>query len=184
MDGLQGGFFDHLRSGGFPFINDDSQWFGIDYRYWGITLTVIAIVAVCAVSTRAEGNRPDLLALGTAISVLAFYLFMTRMHERYLFPMFLPMLAACAIAHSRILWVLFVFLAVAHFLNLYYVYWYYRFDLIPENRLPDTPIWPWLYDWIEDRAFLLSLLMAVSFPVLLGVAYRLGLRPRPESGAV
>jgi hypothetical protein len=181
MDALPGGFVDHLQSGGFPFIDDNSQWFGIDYRYWGITLTVVAIFAVCVVLTRAEGNRPDLLALGTALSVLAFYLFMTRMHERYLFPMFLPMLAACALAHSRLLWGLFIVLAIAHFLNLYYVYWYYRFDLIPQGRLPDTPIWPWLYDWIADRQFLLSLLMTLAFPVLLAAAYRLGVRPRPRT---
>jgi Gpi18-like mannosyltransferase len=182
-ESLPGNFFDHLESGGLPFVNDDLTWFGIDWRYWGIALTVVALSAVSVVLVRAEGDRPDLLALGTALSVLAFYLFMTRMHERYIFPMFLPMLAACALAHSRLLWAMFALLVIIHFLNIYYVYSYYRIFFTQDSPPIDQPLWPALYRWIEDRAFLLSLLMTLSFPVLLAVAYRLGLRqpPKPEA---
>jgi hypothetical protein len=183
VDALPGNFFDHLRSGGFPFVDDNGQWYGIDYRYWGIAVTVVALIAVCAALARAEESRPDLLALGTALSVLAFYLFMTRMHERYMFQMFLPMLAACALSHSRILWGLFLLLALAHFLNLYYVYSYYQLVFTQDDPVHHEPAWRALYDWVEDRAFLLSVLMTLSFPVLLAVAYRLGMQPRPKPGA-
>jgi Gpi18-like mannosyltransferase len=183
MDALPGNFADHLRSGGFPFVNDDSQWFGIDYRYWGVALTAVALLAVCAVVARVDSGRTDVLALGTALSVMAFYLFMTRMHERYLFQMFLPMLAACALAHSRILWGLFLFLAITHFFNLYYVYSYYQLVFTQDDLVKNEPAWTALYNWIEDRAFLISLLMTLCFPVLLAVAYRLGLRPHPKPEA-
>jgi Gpi18-like mannosyltransferase len=184
LEGLPGNFFDALRSGGFPFIPDNQTFMGIEYRNWGLALTVGALAAIIPIIGRGEDDRTDLLALGTALSIMAFYVFLTRMHERYIFPMFLPMLAACALSHSRALWAMFVLLVVVHSLNLYYVYSYYRIVFTQTAGVIDQPAWPALFNWVEDRAFLLSLLTAISFPVLLAIAYGLtGRRPPKPEGA-
>jgi hypothetical protein len=94
------------------------------------------------------------LALGTALSTLAFYLLLTRMHERYVFPAFLPFLFACALLRSRVLWALFMATAAVHLLNLYHVFGYYYF-FNPEEaaRFPDFLRIPTLYDWLNGRVF-------------------------------
>jgi len=112
-----------------------------------------------------------MLALGTALSVLVFYLFLTRMHERYVFATFLPLLAACALLESRALWAAFVALSALHFINLYHVYSYYY---------PNELRWHAAYKWLEKGDFLgtglewvqvASILMILALPVLFATVY-------------
>lgn len=121
---------------------------------------------------------PAFLALGTSLSILAAYVFMTRMHERYLFPFFLPLLAACVFLKSRVLWAAFGVLGAVHFLNLYLVY------SNEEEKLRYQP----LYDWLRNEdlwgsgletAQLLSAVVLAGLLVLIPTAYRLAAK-RPE----
>lgn len=77
------------------FKPDDQQFLGITHRVWGSLMFVGSLAAIIAATWRAKGT--GMLALGTALSIVAFYLFLTRMHERYIFPALLPMLAACVL---------------------------------------------------------------------------------------
>ena len=121
------------------------------------------------------------LALGTSLCLLAFYVFMTRMHERYLFPFFLPFLAACVLLRSRALWWTFGILGAVHFLNLYYVYTNADGDL----RIQAA------FDWLGDTDLLgtglrttqlLSAIVVGGLLVLAPLAYRLA-RKEPGRGA-
>ena len=67
--------------------------YGIDNRVWGIGLFAISMLAILVALRKKEGA--GWLSLGAALSVLAFYMFVTRMHERYMFPVLLPLFAAC-----------------------------------------------------------------------------------------
>jgi hypothetical protein len=89
------------------------------------------------------------LSLGVALSVLAFYMFVTRMHERYMFPVLLPLLAACFLIEGSVrwrvaLWSLFGVVTATHFLNLYHVYMYYNPNSLKVN---------WIYDIFADGDF-------------------------------
>ena len=137
------------------FKPDATTFWGIAYRIWGFGLFAMASLAIVYVFGRTRS--PGLMALAVALSTLAFYVFLTRMHERYLFSALLPLLAACAILNYRLLWTAFVGLVLVHFLNLYVVYSYDLYN-------PDGPT---LDLWIEDRVFLLSLLTTLAFPLLL-----------------
>jgi dolichyl-phosphate-mannose-protein mannosyltransferase len=136
---------------------DDLTFWGLAYRWWGIVLFVAASLSI--IWTFRNANSPGLLALATALSVLAFYLFMTRMHERYLFPSILLLLTAAAALKARPLWAMFAVLSLVQFFNVYYAYILFTED----NYLRVD----WLFDWIDDRVFLLSLLAFLTFPVLL-----------------
>jgi hypothetical protein len=83
-------------------IPDSSTLGGINYRYWGILLML-------------------LFCLPTLIN-FAVCLFMTRIHERYLFPtlIFLLPLAFTSVVN----FVFYVIVSLTHFLNLYWV-WHY-----------------------------------------------------------
>ncbi len=153
------------------FGRDNVEYLGVTHRVWGIFLFAVSILAIIIVFRKAQG--PDMLALATALSVLAFFLFLTRMHERYLFPFFLPFLAACVLTKSRILWASFAVLSMIHFSNLYYVYSYYN-----ENFLRVNPVFDWIGE--QDTTALLSLLTFLAFPLLLLVSFFLSSRDREE----
>jgi hypothetical protein len=132
-----------------------------------------------------NGKGSASLALGIALSLLVFYIFLTRMHERYLFPFFLPFLVACVLARSQVLWAAFLALGVLHFLNLYFVYSYYALVFPPANEGPAQPLWQFLYDLIGERNLvgsgyqtiqLLSIAAVAAVPLLLAVAFKLSSR--------
>ena len=164
------------QSSQFPqFPSDASTYWGIDYRAWGYVLFAGAILAILIVFRKARGL--DMLALATALSVLAFFVFLTRMHERYLFPFFLPFLAAAVLTRSRMIWAAFIGLSVIHFFNLYYVYSYYN-----PNFLKVGPVFDWIGE--QDTTFLFSLLTVLAFPALLVVSFFLTQRERERPGPI
>lgn len=151
------------------FKPDDITFVGIPYRIWGFLLFAMASLAIVSVFGRAR--TPGTMALAVALSVMAFFVFLTRMHERYLFPFFLPFLAASVIFNSRLLWTVFVGLSVIHFFNLFHVYSYPLYN-------PSGPLAEPLYFWIEDRVFAFSLMTFLAFPLLLLASHFLIQRKR------
>ena len=145
---------------------DDLTFWGLTYRSWGIIL--FAAATLSTIWTFRDAKGPGLLALATALSVLAFYLFVTRMHERYLFPSLLLLLTAGAALKARPVWAVFAVLSVVQFFNVYYAY----INFTEDNYLRVG----WLFDWIDGRVFLLSLLASLTFPVLLVTGYFLATR--------
>jgi len=125
------------------------ETYGIANRLWGIGMYAVSVLAILIALRKKEGV--GWLALGVSLSVLAFYIFVTRMHERYVFPMVLPLLAACFLIQSRLLWALFVGVTAAHFFNLYHVYMYYN-PGTAEN--PNELKWDWAYNIFADGTFL------------------------------
>jgi hypothetical protein len=152
-----------------------AEFLGIEYRYWGIFLFAVSTVVIIYVMRNAQGDWA--LALGTALCLLAFYMFLTRMHERYMFPALVPFLAACVLSRSPLLWTAFAVLSVVQFLNLYQVYGYYQPN---ELRIQD------LYEYFERPKVLsawilpdwnlqrwLSLIAFLVFPISLAATYLL-----------
>ncbi len=148
---------------------------GIEHRSVALLLFAVSSTAVIAAMWRSRGNGA--LALGAALCVLAFYVFMTRMHERYLFAFFLPFLAATVALRSRPLLAMFAGLGAIHFFNLYHVYVYYQHALK----------WDIVYRWFEDTNMLgtglstvqfLSFLIVAAVPILVAIAYIISNEPR------
>lgn len=160
----------------------NTEFLGIVTRIWSLALFAAGITAILVLFRKAQGT--GMLALGTALSVLVFYLFLTRMHERYVFAVFLPLLAACALLQSRALWALFVALGTLHFLNLYHVYMSYY---------PNELKWTYLSDWFGESDYMgtgletvqiLSILMFVALPALMATVYVLEARRAPRTPSV
>ncbi|MEX0684251.1 MAG: hypothetical protein WD904_05225 [Dehalococcoidia bacterium] len=175
-----------------------TEWFGIATRYWGIALFAGSLTVILWSLRNARDT--GYIALGTALSVLAFYLFLTRMHERYVFAAFLPLLVAAVMINGRVLWAAFVVLATAHFINLYHVYnYYYPYNSLGPADLQGKPSIrvEGLYDWLEkgdlfgvdwpllgrlETVQFLSMVMVASFLVLLfGTFYALETRRQPRA---
>ena len=126
-------------------------------------------------------------------------MFMTRMHERYVFPAFLPLLLACALLNARALWAAFAAAAAIHFINLYHVYgYYYLFSPEDGHFYPAFIKSERFYKWIEDSDILgfdvpligrlagteaLSMIFLLTFFVMLAVPYAITERADKRSSA-
>ncbi len=181
-----------------PSLADQSTSFlGLATMWWGRLMFFASIALIIAALRNARGT--GFLALGTALSMLAFYLFLTRMHERYAFPAFLPLLAACVLIQSRMLWGAFAVAATAHFMNLYHVFGYYGFYSEQDRgKYPDFLRVDWLYEWLQkddslgfsvpllgtlETVQVLAICFVAAFATLLSTAYLLGERRRLEAAA-
>ena len=86
-----GGFTVYPLVTGF-FTNDATRFGPLPFKTWGIILVVIALVAAAATLQRSltvprsEASRIRLVFGSATLSLLALFLFSTRMHERYLLP--------------------------------------------------------------------------------------------------
>ncbi|MFN8628936.1 MAG: phospholipid carrier-dependent glycosyltransferase [Chloroflexota bacterium] len=114
---------------------DATYWAQIGPFAAGI-VGAIALLALAAVITVVVARRPDRLTIlvGTCALALAFFAVPTRVHERYLFPLF--GLAAILIAFSWRWRIAYAAASVATFLNMYVV----LTTLYPDN--------PSVYDWL------------------------------------
>ena len=125
-----------------------TKFLGITTRYWSLAMFAAGIGTILYLLRNARDA--GMLALGTALSMMAFYLLLTRMHERYVFGAFLPFLVACALLQSRVLWSLFVVTATVHFINLYHVFgYYYLFNDKDKANYPGWVRWQSFYHWLE-----------------------------------
>ena len=183
-----------------------AKFLGISTRFWSLALLATALVSIIVLLRNARST--GYLALGTALSTLAFYILLTRMHERYVFPFFLPFLLACALLKSRALWAAFFATTIIHLLNLYQVFGYYYFFNDKESAgFPNFLRIPTLYNWLQGRVFsvntpvfgnltnlpiiggmetiqLMSILFVTAFVALLAWTYLVaGQRRRPAEAA-
>jgi len=127
-----------------------TKFLGVSTRYWALFLFASSIGTILYIFRNARDT--GMLALGTALSVMAFYMLLTRMHERYVYAAFLPLLLACALLKSRVLWGAFVATSAIHFANLYHVFgYYYLFSDQYKSDYPGYTRWPKIYHWFENQ---------------------------------
>lgn len=110
--------------------NDDLQKFaGIAYLHWGMILFSIFLVILFFLKPFLKKYHPPYLFITTAMSVFTFFMFLTRMHERYLFPFFVFFLSGTLLLKSRIFIVFYLLISLLHLVNLYIPYTYYNKQL-------------------------------------------------------
>ncbi len=169
------------------FRPDSIEEFGLPTRYWGFILYGIAALLIIAATWRRSGTGA--LALGTALSVLAYFLFVTRMHERYGFSFLLLCLTAAALNRSRLLLAVFLVVGTVNLANFYWAYGFFQ----PNSWLVVDKIYGWLLDsdslglsrlhWFQfETGQLLSILIVAALPILLIHAY-FTRDPEPSSEA-
>ena len=162
--------------GGWPH-GDNETWLGISMQVWGIALWLSAQSAAGFWMYK-RGTDTRSVYWACALVLFAFFILPTRMHERYLFPFFAFFLVSALISRRQIplLLLLYAFISVLHFFNLYYV----------EQEKP-YPILEPLFDFVLKQDLVISCLMVASFVVLLAgtlASQFLRVRIRPERATV
>ncbi len=104
--------------------SDAALFWGISLSNWGVILLVSSI-AFALVNYRKKINKKVDYYLLFALLSLSFFVFPTKVHERYLFPFFAFLLTGAGLSGSANLFGVYIVTSVASFLNLYYPYSYY-----------------------------------------------------------
>ena len=134
--------------------NDLQKFLGFPLLVWGTLFLLLSYVLIFIRKSSLKFN-PSIFYLTSAISFFAFFTFLTRMHERYLFPFFSFFLIASCLLKSRKLALFYVFISVLSFLNLYLPYAYY-------NKYPSI-----FLNILLQNFSILSLVSVICFLLLL-----------------
>lgn len=127
---------------------DNDIFFGLTKQVWGIILFALSLTIIFLKKPFKETFKPPFLFLTTSLSILSFFIFMTRMHERYLFPFFAFFLISALLFKSKKLMLFYVLLSILHLINLFIPYYYYNYQMT---------------DYSENFNFLLSGFQLFSF---------------------
>lgn len=138
--------------------NDLQNFISIPLVFWGVMLLLATLVPILFLKPFALRFKPQYFYLTSAISIMAFFMLLTRMHERYLFPFFPFLLLATIMLKSRILIGFYAFISVVHLLNLYIPYAYYN-NLAKVTNLP--------VNYLIDNFRIFSLMSFLCFILLL-----------------
>lgn len=143
------------------FWKPDSSIFILSYKMWGIILYAISLLLICAPLFRRKINR-EMFYMASSLSLFSFFLFLTRIHERYLFPFFAFILIASILRKSRVLFTIYVISSIVHFINLWFVYYYYNY--VYQSPALSKNIF---FSLVNDNYKFFSFLMLLLFIVIL-----------------
>lgn len=100
-------------------VLDSTLYLGVPARLWGIIVALtIFIILICYLWKKQNEKR---LLISLAVISLVSFLFMTRIHERYLYPFFIPGTILLGSIPSIV--IPYVVLSLTHLLNLYNLFW-------------------------------------------------------------
>lgn len=136
--------------------NDDLQKLaGVTYLQWGIILFLICLSLLFFLRPFSIKYKTPYLFITTSLSAFTFFMFLTRIHERYLFPFFIFFLLGTLLLKSRILTIFYLLVSLIYSINLYVPYTYYNKQLnIPLIFTNDLTIYTKHFSFISLIIFL------------------------------
>lgn len=109
------------------FIQDSTTFLGLSYYRWGMLAWAVAVILIAIRYLKGESSKISFYQ-AAGLSSMAFFLFMTRLHERYILYAFPLLLLAALFAKSKTWLLIYFFTGVLSLLNIYYPYAYYTPD--------------------------------------------------------
>lgn len=106
--------------------NDLNTILGLSYFRWGLVFYFLLLSIILFTQPFKIKYRIPFVYITSAVMVLIFFSFLTRIHERYLFPFFPFFILGALMLKSRLLIFLYLVFSLLHFLNLYLAYAYYQ----------------------------------------------------------
>jgi len=140
---------------------DNQKWLFFDFRSWGKTLFILAILP-SLLNLFFSKTKNEKVFFSLAVISFAAFLFLTNMHERYLYPVF-PYLAILVGFQAVPLW-FYLVISCIHLLNLYNL-WFY----------PEIPV---LREFLSYQTYLPGRLMSFILIFLFLRLYSFSLRPK------
>lgn len=144
---------------------DTDLWFFTTYQIWGVFLYLITTFTLILSLMQKKIINNAYAYMLIALSVMIFFLFPTRVHERYLFPFFSFFLIFVMIRYSLLNFIIYTILSVIHFANLLYVYYFYNY--VYNNAAISKPIIYTLYGFIDGNYKKFAFLTLIAFFILI-----------------
>lgn len=135
--------------------NDLNQFLGIPLVIWGVIL--LSIFLLPFLFLKHSSLKQPYAYLTIAISIMAFFTLLTRMHERYIFSILPFLLLASLLLKSRTLIFFYILISFLSLINLYLPYAYYNQHL----KLPS-----YLTNLLLSNFQLLSAIVVLTFLLL------------------
>lgn len=131
-------------------IPDSTKFLKVTYQTWGIAIYLISLIFILAPLVIKKGYKNNFLVyFALSLASFAFFLFLTRIHQRYLFPFFAFLLITAFLKNSKWLKAFYAILSLIHFINLWYVYYYYNY-VYPNPKFSSLIFYKFLsenYNW-------------------------------------
>lgn len=124
----------NIWSWGGMWQTDTVKFLGIALYNWGAILLALSII-FALFKFRNKLNSKANYYLLFAILSLCFFVFPTKVHERYLFPFFAFLLTAASLSKSQNIFGVYIITSIASFANLYYPYSYYNNNFLRSDFL-------------------------------------------------
>lgn len=140
--------------------DDLVYFFNLPLLYWGFLLIAISFIPIFFIKPFQKRYREPFIYFTAAISIMAFFTFSTRMHERYIFPFFAFFIIAAILIKSKKLILFYIIYSFFNLLNLYFPYAYYNTEL---------KLTPNFIDQLYKNFSILSATGFMLFLILLGI---------------
>jgi Gpi18-like mannosyltransferase len=100
-------------------ISDSVSFLGFAYKYWSYILYAIFYIPTLWLVYKKQNIKSIIWSL--AIAAFSSFMFLTNMHERYLYPLF-PYLTILLVTQSKLIWN-YIIVSIINLLNLYNLWW-------------------------------------------------------------
>ena len=108
-------------------ISDSGTFLGLTYAVWGAGIFLVALILVALGLVKSK-LKPEHLYFSLGLVYLAFFLFPTRVHERYILVSLPFFLLSASLIFSKFELILYFLLSTLSLINIYHPYAYYTKD--------------------------------------------------------
>lgn len=148
--------------------NDNMIWLFLSYQQIGIILYFLSLILILVPILRFTYVKDKFsLYFAMALSSMSFFILLTRMHERYLFPFFAFFLIASFIKKSYAYAFIYISFSLIHFANLWHVYYYYNYVYVDPKYSTF-----FIYDLLSKNSSFFSVVSLFLFGVLFLLYYK------------
>ena len=126
---------------------DSNVFMRVPYRIWGVLIFVVSTILVSYKSFRNTTNANIVFSL--AITAISAFLFMTRIHERYMYPFF-PVATILLLYYPKLIYI-YAILSATFLLNMFNLFWIPELPLI--RSLLETEFVPKVLSVVNLLAF-------------------------------
>jgi dolichyl-phosphate-mannose-protein mannosyltransferase len=138
---------------------DNTLFLGVSNFIWGLLLFIISNIVLITPLLINKKIGKKRYYLSAALILFSFFLFPTRIHERYLLFYFPFMLVAAFLHKSRLLIINYIFMSFLHLINIFYVYDYYYPDYFRFINLSKSNNLPIIISFLTLVSFMISVLI-------------------------
>lgn len=151
----------------FGFWKPDQNIFLVfPHQTWGFILYVSSMILIVYPFIKNKTKQKHFY-IASSLSFLTFFLLLTRMHERYLFPFLAFILISAFLSKSKILALVYLIVSVINFINLWYVYYFYNF-VYNSSKAAEN----FFYQFINKNNNIFSIATVLCFIIILIYYYK------------